>query len=151
MVVGKDYVGVTTSFCCHDGKGNFLLHRRGAACRDEQGRWDGGGGKLDFGVSMEDNVLREIYEELGVNGVIQGRLPALDIFREHNGQPTHWVAIPFFILVDPSEVRINEPDKIDELGWFTLDALPSPLHTGFATIVKRYEEEFKKIARGEYD
>lgn len=49
MRQGFDYIGVTTVFYCHDGKGNLLLHKRSQTCRDEKGRWDCGGGALKFG------------------------------------------------------------------------------------------------------
>lgn len=144
MIIGVDYVGITTPFFCNDGRGNFLFHKRSRDCRDEQGNWDPGSGKLDFGVRLEDNVLREVSEEYGCVGIIQERLPAIDIFRKHDGQLTHWVSIPFFILVNPEEVRNNEPEKIDEIGWFTLENLPYPLHTGFQTTFSAYKESFNK-------
>jgi hypothetical protein len=49
MNPGIDYVGITTVFFCHDGKGNFLFHKRSNKCRDEHGRWDLGSGKLEHG------------------------------------------------------------------------------------------------------
>ncbi|MDP3993845.1 MAG: NUDIX domain-containing protein [bacterium] len=144
MQIGVDYVGITTPFYCNDGRGGFLLHKRSKNCRDEQGRWDPGSGKLDFGVSLEENVLREVVEEYGCKGEIQERLPAHDIFREHNGTRTHWIAVPFFIKVNPEEVKNNEPNKIDELGWFKLDKLPEPLHTGFQFSFHKFREVFEK-------
>ncbi len=57
---GVDYIGVTTSFYCNDGKGNFLLHKRSKNTRDENGRWDPGGGQLEFGEKPEKGVLREV-------------------------------------------------------------------------------------------
>lgn len=144
MNIGVDYIGISTPFYCHDGKGNFLLHKRSKNCRDEQGNWDPGSGKLDFGTTLEENVLREVFEEYGCTGEIQERLPSHDIFRENNGVKTHWVAVPFFVKVDPSQVKNNEPEKIDEIGWFTLDNLPTPLHTGFAFTLNTYKEYFDK-------
>lgn len=144
MKIGLDFVGVTTPFYCTDGNGNFLFHKRSENCRDEQGRWDPGAGKVDFGVSLEENVLREISEEYGCAGKIMERLPAHDIFRENDGKKTHWIAIPFFVLVDPKEVRNNEPEKIDEIGWFRLSALPEPLHSGFRISFTTYKEFFDK-------
>ncbi len=144
MKTGIDYVGITTPFYCNDGKGNFLLHKRSRNCRDEHGRWDPGSGKLDFGVSLEENVLREVVEEYGCKGEIQECLPAHDIFREHNGIKTHWLAVPFFIKVNPKEVKNNEPEKIDEIGWFRLDNLPKPLHTGFQFSFTKFRENFDK-------
>ena len=29
---GVDYIGVTVVFYCHDGKGNFLMHKRSKNC-----------------------------------------------------------------------------------------------------------------------
>jgi 8-oxo-dGTP diphosphatase len=144
MQIGKDFVGITTPFYCNDGEGNFLLHKRSKNCRDENGNWDPGSGKLDWGVSLEENVLKEIAEEYGCKGEIQERLPAHDIFRVHNNIKTHWVAIPFFVKVNPKEVKNNEPDKIDEIGWFKLDKLPQPLHTGFQFTFSKFRNIFEK-------
>ena len=63
MIKGVDYPGVTVVFLCHDGKGNYLLGKRSKNCRDEQGRWDSGGGGLDLGSSVEETLKREIKEE----------------------------------------------------------------------------------------
>lgn len=147
MQIGIDYIGITTPFYCNDGNGNFLLHRRSVNTRDEHGRWDPGSGKLDFGVNPEENVLREIMEEYGCKGEIQEQLPVHSIFREWDGKPTHWIAIPFFVKVDPKEVRNNEPHKIDELGWFRLDALPEPLHTGFQFTLNKFRDHFEKYSK----
>lgn len=130
MIMGQDCIGVSTPFYCTDGKGRFLLHKRSQQCRDEQGTWDTGSGELEFGSTLEDNVLREVREEYGCEGKILEQIASRSILRTNNGKPTHWVAVIFIIVVDPTKVKINEPDKIDEIGWFTLDALPEPLHTG---------------------
>lgn len=144
MKIGFDYCGITTPFYCHDGKGNLLMHKRTKECRDEHGRWDPGSGKLEFNLSLEENVLQEVLEEYGCKGQIEDQLPAHDIFREQDGQKTHWIAVPFFIKVDPNEVKNCEPHKIAELGWFPIDNLPQPLHTGFAYTLNRYKEYFKR-------
>ena len=146
MKIGIDYVGVSTPFYCNDGEGNFLFHKRSKNCRDEQGNWDTGAGKLEFGLSLEENVLKEVFEEYGCKGEIQERMPAHDIFREQYGIKTHWVAVPFFIKVNPKEAKNNEPEKIDEMGWFRLDNLPQPLHTAFQFTFSHFQEYFKKYS-----
>lgn len=95
MKIGHDFIGVTTPFYCTDGKGNILMHKRTEKCRDEHHRWDTGSGKLEFNLSLEQNVLQEVLEEYGCKGEIIGSLPAHDIFREQNGVMTHWIAVPF--------------------------------------------------------
>lgn len=127
---GVDFIGITCSFVCHDGKGNILLHKRSKNCRDEQGNWDNGGGAHEFGHDLEDTVRREIKEEYGAD--VQ-KLQFVKVYDAHrklsDGTPTHWVAVLFLALVDPQQVTNNEPYKIDEIGWFTLNDLPSPLHS----------------------
>lgn len=148
MKAGFGYVGVSTPFYCHDGKGNFLFHKRSNKCRDEHGRWDTGSGQLEFGLTPEENVLKEIKEEYGVIGKIEKAIPAHSLFRKHNRQKTHWIAFPFFVLVNPQKVRINDKEKIEEIGWFTLSKLPSPLHTGFAYTFKKYPTYFSAYLKG---
>ena len=44
---------------------------------------------------------------------------------------THWIAIMHAVKVDLKEVKIGEPDKIEDIDWFTSDNLPTPLHSQF--------------------
>src|SRR5690242_13897261 len=108
MKVGHDFTGVSIPFYCTDGKGKFLLHKRSQKCRDEQGTWDVGGGRLKFGEDFEAGALREVKEEYGCDGKILEALPPYSVNRMHEGSPTHWIAIPFVVLVDPNEVKNNE-------------------------------------------
>ncbi|HEY8109210.1 MAG TPA: NUDIX domain-containing protein [Patescibacteria group bacterium] len=144
---GINYVGISTSFYCHDGKGHFLLALRGKNCRDEQGTWDPGGGQLEFGMAVDENVLTEIREEYGCEGTIQEVLPAYSVFRDLDGVRTHWLAIPHFVLIERGTERNNEPHKFDDLGWFPCGEWPQPLHQGFAQAYERYRDRFEKYRR----
>jgi len=126
---GVDYIGVTNVFFCHDGNGNLLLHKRSASCRDEQGRWDCGAGAMEFGETFEQAVAREIREEYGVEPSELVRVSATNVIRDNHGVKTHWIAVIHVAKVDPSGVRIGEPEKMDEIGWFKVDELPEPLHS----------------------
>lgn len=128
---GIDYIGISASFVVHDGQGNVLLQKRGQHARDENGKWDVGGGAIEFGESVDDAVRREVKEELCVNPINIQFLTVYDSFREYKGLTTHWIAIMHVVQVDPKKVKIGEPHKIDELGWFTSGNLPSPLHSQF--------------------
>lgn len=123
------------------------MHKRSEKCRDEQGRWDYGGGKLEFGQELEESVLREVQEEYGCRGEIQEQLLPHSILRELNGVLTHWLAIPFFIKVNLEKVTNNEPDKILEIGFFTLDNLPQPLHSGAKKTMEKYQNYFDKYRK----
>lgn len=128
---GVDYIGVTVNFLVHDGNGKILLHKRSKNCRDEQGRWDIGGGAVEFGETLDDAVRRELKEELCVVPIELTAAQHYDAHRIHNGAPTHWIAITYIARVNPDEVKIGEPHKIDDIGWFTKDALPTPRHSMF--------------------
>lgn len=135
MKTGIDIIGISTSFYCHNGKGEWLLHKRSDACRDEKGMWDSGGGKLEFGLTLEENVLKEIQEEYCCNALIEEQLPAITLIRETSeGVLTHWIVVPFILLIPDGEeqkVRIGDVEKMSKLGWFSFGSLPHPLHSGF--------------------
>lgn len=137
---GIDYVGITVTFFCHDGKGNFVMARRGKNCRDEQGRWDVGGGAVDWGVSVEETLKNEIKEEYCADIIKQEFLGYEDVFRVHEGKKTHWLSLFFKVLVDRSQVKNGEPHKLDEVRWFTKDTLPPDpeLHSHAPHFFKKY-------------
>jgi ADP-ribose pyrophosphatase YjhB (NUDIX family) len=137
MKKGEDFVGVSISFMCHDGKGNYHLAKRSEKCRDEHHRWDMGGGGLELHDTVENTLKKEILEELCVEPISWEFLGYSDVHREHAGKKTHWVSLIFKVLVDRNEVRNGEPEKFEETGWFPLNNLPSPL---FSQLPARLEE-----------
>ncbi|HVE80780.1 MAG TPA: NUDIX domain-containing protein [Candidatus Dormibacteraeota bacterium] len=130
---GIEYIGVTCVFICHDGKGKILLHKRSQNCRDERGRWDSGAGELEYGEDFELAVEREILEEYGCQAENIRQLGVHNVIRNEEEGLTHWVAVVFSAQVDPAEVKIGEPHKMDEIGWFSPKDPPSPLHSQLKT------------------
>ncbi len=126
---GVDFIGVTCVFVCHDGQGNILLHKRSQNCRDEQGKWDNGAGSLEFGETIEDGVRREVREEYGVEAEEVRFVLARSVLRENNGTPTHWIALLHVVKVPRDQVKMNDPEYMDEIGWFTLETMPENVHS----------------------
>lgn len=128
---GVDHIGVTVNFLIHDGQGRLLLQKRSQNCRDEQGRWDIGGGAVEFGETLEEAVHRELAEEYLTKPVSIQKTRSGTALRQNNGHLTHWVYVNYKVLVKPEDIQIGEPHKVDEIGWFTRDTLPQPLHSMF--------------------
>ena len=145
LIKGIDYIGVTVVFLCHDGKGNIVMAKRSKNARDEQGRWDIGGGGLDFGSSPEETLKKEILEEYCTDVLNFEFLGFRDAHRELNDRPTHWIALDYLVLVDPYKVKIGEPHKFDDIGFYTLDNLPEPLHSQFPIFLNQYKDRLREI------
>lgn len=126
MQKGIDYIGNSVVYFCHDGKGRVLLAKRSENTRDEQGRWDIGGGGIEFGDTAENTLRKEIKEEYYTDVLNYKFLGYRDVHREHNGNKTHWITLDFKVLVDRKKAKIGGPHKFDALEWFTLNNLPPP-------------------------
>jgi 8-oxo-dGTP diphosphatase len=123
--------------CCDawDSRGRVLLARRGEGARDEPGTWDTGAGALEHGESFADAVRREVREEYTADVLDVETIGVRNIVRAGS----HWVAVVNAVLVDSRHpVAIGEPHKFDELGWFSLDALPAPLHSQLPATIELF-------------
>lgn len=138
MHKGVDCVGVGVVFYCHDGKGNVLMQKRGAGARDEQGRWDIGGGGLELHDTVQDTLQKEIREEYGVEIIACEFLGFRDVHREHEGQKTHWVTLDFKVLVNPATTKNGEPHKLDAVAWFPKNMMPTPVHSQLPLFLEKY-------------
>ncbi|PIR96684.1 MAG: RNA pyrophosphohydrolase [Candidatus Doudnabacteria bacterium CG10_big_fil_rev_8_21_14_0_10_41_10] len=143
MKKGFDYIGVTTVYFCHDGKGNFIMAKRSKQARDENGRWDIGGGGMEFGDTVEKTLQKEIKEEYNTDVLDFEFLGIRDVHRKHEGQKTHWIALDYKVLVDPKIVKNNEPHKFDEIKWFRMDNIPpqSELHSVLPEFLEKYKNK----------
>lgn len=141
MIKGIDYTGICICFYCYDGQGNYLLHKRSVLCSDEHDRWDFGGGGLHTHESLEACLVREVEEEYGVTPIAFSFLGFDEVFREHEGKPTHWLAFRYVVQVDPALVVNNEPEKHSDIGWYKITALPQPLHSQLPRELEKYKDK----------
>ncbi len=140
MRKGYDYPGVAIVFYCHDGNGNFVMSKRSLQARDENGRWDIGGGGLEFGDTVEQTLRNEIKQEYCAEVLKFEFLGYRDVHREHEGQATHWIALDFKVLIDPVQVKNGEPNKFEEVKFFRLESLPENIHSQLPNFLQIYKD-----------
>jgi 8-oxo-dGTP diphosphatase len=139
---GIDFTGIGICWICLSSEGDFVMQKRGEECRDEQGRWDTGGGALEFGEEVEERLRKEIKEEFGAKVLNFEFLGYRNVHRKSNKQKTHWLTLDFKVLVDKKQVKNNEPHKFSEICWFNFNNLPQPLHSQLPKFFEKYKKWF---------
>lgn len=141
MKAGIDYTGICVVFYCHDGNNNVVFGKRGVNSRDDLGRWDIGGGKVEFGQGVLDALRDEVMQEYGAMILESEFLGYRDVHRtDEQGRKTHWVGLDFKVLVDANEVKNNEPNKLDEVKLVKKGEWPEPFHSQFPEFLRLYNE-----------
>ena len=142
MQKGVDYIGIAVVPFLHDGQGNYLVGLRTDKCRDEHFTWEPlGGGGLKFGETLDEAIVREVFEEAGAVAFNFEYLGLREVHREHEGKKTHWVAFDYRAQVNPDVVKLMEPEKCVEIRWCTVDEIPAPLHSQFPLFLERYKNK----------
>ncbi|MEM9903950.1 MAG: NUDIX hydrolase [Cyanobacteria bacterium P01_D01_bin.44] len=115
------------------------LNKRGTALPDEVGKWGLPGGYLDYDETAGEAVIREVWEELGLNILALKEQHRLEGCLE---QPTYVFSEPrrrqnvtlrfslLFFLKDnlPDLSPQVGPDEVEDARWFALeDALTTEL------------------------
>lgn len=105
------------------------------------GSWCYPGGHLEYGESWEECVRREVSEEVGVEvGNIRFGAITNDIFEN---EQKHYITICMLADYISGDVKVLEPDKLEEWGWYTWDNLPSPLFLPAINLLKAGFDPFK--------
>ncbi len=125
MKPGKDFIGVGVGAVVVNDAGAVFLSQRGPKAGNERGTWEFPGGSVEFGETMADTIAREFVEEYGMVIEVGDLLTVFDHILPQEGQ--HWVSPTFLARHVSGEPQICEPEKCSAIGWFALDALPSPL------------------------
>jgi 8-oxo-dGTP diphosphatase len=112
-------VDISAGLLCRQGR--FLLGKRSTHRKAYPGVWDLPGGHVETGEAVEQALVRELREELGVTAT-KWRIfavlhePAMgdegaDMLRFHLFLVTEWSG-------DPAN---RQPDEHEMIAWFTLD------------------------------
>lgn len=104
-------------------RGQLLLARRK---RDpEAGHWGILGGKIEWGETVEDTVVREIEEEAGVQIRLTGLACLVDQIADDGS--SHWVNAVYRAEIVAGTPSVMEPEALEAMGWYDPDDLPAPL------------------------
>ena len=138
---GVDFPGLGCGLVIQREDGRVLLCRRLKA--PEAGFWNIVGGKVDRMELSADAARREAEEESGLTIGAVDFLCLAEAIIPAEGQ--HWVSLIYATRDFAGEPRLTEPDKLSDIGWFDLDALPQPLS---AFSVKAFEALRARSALG---
>jgi 8-oxo-dGTP diphosphatase len=119
MKPGIDYIGVGTGAFIVNKEGKLLLTRRGPNARNQVGKWEAPGGKIEFGETAKETIVREAKEELDIDIQIDALLGFIDDIIVEEKQ--HWVGPTWLASIVAGEPKIMEPDMCDGMGWFTIE------------------------------
>ena len=121
MKPGVDFIGVSVGAVVFNNNDEVFLSKRSQNCKNERGCWEFPGGSVEFGDTMKDTIIREMQEELGVTIEVAEHLSPIDHIIPEEGQ--HWVTSTFIAKIIDGTPKIMEPEKCEEIGWFTLDEI----------------------------
>lgn len=107
---------MTLCLIVKDGRILLGMKKRGFGV----GRWNGFGGKLHDGESIEDATLRETFEECGVTVQTMEKVGIHEFeFEKERGEILE-------VHVFRADTFSGEPTETEEMRpqWFTIDAIP---------------------------
>jgi ADP-ribose pyrophosphatase len=117
-----------------DRKVLLLLRKR----PPEAGTWSLPGGRVEFGERLEDAVVRELREELGITVDVESLVCVTNhIVPEEN---VHWVAAAYRVRLVSGVPQNLEPGKTAAIEWFPLSNLPENLSNRATTALDVYSK-----------
>jgi len=118
-------------------KGNKILLSRRFNTGWMDGKYSLIAGHLDGNESVGDSMLREAYEEAGIKINKDDLLPATVLHRYSTNQEY----MDFFFVAKKwvGEPTIKEPNKCDDMSWFSINDLPNNLLPYIVEAIKNYQ------------
>jgi mutator protein MutT len=140
MKAGYDYIGVGVGALVFNHKGEVFLAKRGQHATNERGLWEFPGGQVEYGEKLVEAITREFFEEYGMEIEAHDSLGAFDHILPEEQQ--HWVSVTFIAKQMAGTPHIREPEKCEDIGWFSLSALPAPLTKVTEDNLRYYLEKY---------
>lgn len=101
-------------------EGNLLLVRRGHG--PAAGLWAVPGGRVEYGESLHEAVVREVAEETGLPVAVDGFLGWVERIADEPDGP-HFVILDFAVSVLDADAPLEAGDDATEVAWVPIDDL----------------------------
>lgn len=119
MLSKQKILNVVVSGINNEDKWLLIKRKKG----DYQGKWALVGGKMEFGETIKQAILREIREETGLNVVWKGVKALINerlLEKETEHQSKHFLIILCYTVAETENVK---PTDEGILQWFSLDEI----------------------------
>jgi ADP-ribose pyrophosphatase len=115
-----------------NGEVLLLLRKR----PPEAGCWSLPGGRVEFMERIEDALVRELKEELGIDVEVESLLCVTNhIVPADNA---HWVSPAYLVRPVSGQVQNLEPEKTAAVEWFPLTRLPQNLSMAAESALRQF-------------
>lgn len=104
-------------------------------------------GKVEFGDSLKENVIREAKEEVGIDILADDLQLVLTMWANYTYEEEQIEDVGFFFKANTfkGEIFNAEPHKHDHLKWFSLDDLPQAIQPHAHAALKAYQQGLNYI------
>jgi len=140
MKKGVDYIGVGVGAVIINENNEILLLKR--LVEPEQGCWTIPGGTVEFGETVEEAIIREMEEEIGVKIEVVKLLGVTNHILKD--EKKHWVSPAFLVKIVKGVPENKEPHKHEDLKWFSTNSLPINPTMTTKVALNNYLNQFSK-------
>ncbi|HEX3269726.1 MAG TPA: NUDIX hydrolase [Ktedonobacterales bacterium] len=112
-------VEISAGLLCRQGR--FLLGKRSTRRKAYPGVWDLPGGHVEAGEAVEQALVRELREELGVTPTEWRKFAVLHEPAMEDESPCILCFHLFLVTEWSGDPYNRQPDEHETIAWFTLD------------------------------
>lgn len=126
----RPIVGTLAFIKSEDGRKVLMVHRTFKEKDENLGKWNGIGGKVERGESVEECMRREIMEETGLE-VLEMRMRGTVVWKDFGPKREDWLA--FVFVVERFSGTPFEASDEGRLSWVAIEDIGSlPMWKGDA-------------------
>jgi len=146
MKPGKDCIGVSVFALVFNSRNEFLLIRTRPSekkSKEYNNIWSMPGGTIEFGETVNDALVREIFEETGLKIQDIKFLCYNDFIRPDEGK--HWVSLNFKAFSTDDHFTSNDTTEIKECSWFNFKNVPENISQFTKKCLEIVRKESKEL------
>lgn len=133
---GRDFIGVGVGGVVINDENKILMVLRNKS--PEKECWSIPGGAVEFGEKLETAVIREIYEETGLECEVFDLLCITNQIID--SEKSHWVSITYLLVSPKVQPYIKEQESHAEMRWFNWDCIPNNVTIATLDAVRKLKQ-----------